>query len=289
MKLKMPNSDEQRWNGPFIVCILAIAITAVIAVSAIPGVASAVFSPAPNVDTSAVIDSLLKNHEEVAIAGKDRFLGRSPFFVPKRPPNKPRPRPVVREPERDPEPVRETTPPGPPSTYSGPKPTSLLGANVFFRTTDSWIEVGEEKNGVSVIKIKDPWTVTLGHKGGEYDVSLWGDREDSFFKERYDGSVRSSGIVENERDAATSRRSAPPTASRPDPARGGTPPSDFNSKIPIPDPIGKQKIASMTRREVSDSLKDVMAAMRRTDLDEATRKRLQEELDELRSKLRTAS
>ena len=45
----------------------------------------------------------------------------------------------------------------------------------------------------------------------------------------------------------------------------------------------------MTRREVSDALKDVMAAMRRTDLDEETRKRLDRELNELRSKLRTAS
>jgi predicted nucleotide-binding protein len=45
----------------------------------------------------------------------------------------------------------------------------------------------------------------------------------------------------------------------------------------------------MSRKESSDALKGVMAAMRRSDLDEETQKRLEHELEELRSRVRTAS
>lgn len=276
MKFKMPSPGDTRFNGPFIVCILAICVTAVMAIAAMPGVVSAFFSPPPETNTNTVLDELLENHEVFATVGRDRFVGRSPFFVPKRPPSRPRARPVVREPVSTPEPVEPSPPPGPPASYQGPKPTSLLGAAVFFRTSDEWILVGEEKNGVSVMDIKDPWTVVLGHKGGEYEVPLWGERKAEFFTTEYDGSVRSSGIVKQE---APERNSA----------RGGSQRSDYNKTIPIPDPISDEKIRSMSRTEASDGIKSVMAAIRRTDLDESTEKRLQHELEELRKRLRNAS
>lgn len=287
MKFKILNANESRWNGPFIICVIAVGITIVIAVSAIPGVASAIFSPSPNTKTASIIDDLLTEHETVAKVGRDRFIGRSPFFVPKRPPSRPRSRPVTSQPDREPEPPKDIPPQGPPSSYTGPKPTSLLGANVFFRTSDTWIEVGEEKNGVTVIQVKDPWTVTLGHKGGEYDVSLWGDRVDTFFTIKYDGSSRSNGIVK--RENMQSSQPSPPRSSTQDPARGGEPRSDYNQTIPIPGALSDQKIRSMSRKQVSDALKGIMAATRRTDLDEETQNRLQHELQELRSRLRTAS
>lgn len=280
MKSTTDVAQGHRWNGPLIVSVLAIVAAVVVALSAVPGVVSAVFSPWPDENTGRVLEELLVAHAETAANGQNRFLGRSPFFVPRRPPTRPAPAP----PPRPTDPIVDTEPAeapiaGPPSTYQGPKPTSLLGASVFFRSKEIWITVGKESGGVTVVAIKDPWTVTLGHSGGEYDVGLWGDRQSGFFSTPFDGTVRSSGFVS---------QSTPSAKGSLDPPKRPTPPEQDRSRAASnpSSPLSASDINRMSVREAADAMKGVMATLRNPATDVETQERLNGELDLLRARLR---
>ncbi len=96
------------------------------------------------------------------------------FFKPK-PPPKPRatppPKPAIvqrDEPKPPPTPVE----PSAPRTYQGPSIMFVLGDEVWFHG-GLRVSVGDEKDGVKVLASDAPWSVTLGHMGGEYTLDLF--------------------------------------------------------------------------------------------------------------------
>ena len=283
MKLKAAGKQKITWNGPLVVSAIALLAAVVITISTIPSIFSAAMSPLEGENADTVLDDLLLVHEVTAKTGYDRFLGRSPFFVPRRPPSRPIQAPPPRStPQETPPPVA-VTPPGPPATYQGPKPTSLLGQAVFFRSNEKWISVGSEDGGVSVISIKDPWTVVLGHSGGEYDVALWGDRKSEFFTVPYNGGARSNGFVSQPTDNAPLARSVPP------PPTQSSPPSEQSSTSALPDNIDQSTINGMSIREAADAMKSIHVLLRAENLGVERQEVLTDTLERLRARLRGGS
>ena len=172
--------SEVRMSGPLITSLLAVAIALGVLVIQVPGLFSAVATPSWENDAEDPIAVLAANHAEQAEINRRRFTGRSPFVVPSRPRSRPkapaaRPRetPTAAEPPKG--------PPPPPTTYSGPKPTGILGTLVLFGSAENVIALGDEKDGVKVLAIIDIWQVLLAHKGGEYEVDIIA-RESKFFE-----------------------------------------------------------------------------------------------------------
>lgn len=273
------------WNAPLIVSLVAIGAVALVAVSAVPGLISAAFTPTQDANTSAALEALLPEHEQLAAMSRDRFVGRSPFFVPSRPPERPRPRPKPKPREEAPAPVVETPKPvvGPPSTYQGPKPTSMLGSSVYFRDSSTWINVGAEENGVKVLGIVDAWTVSLGHRGGEYNVSIWGDREDEFFTSRYEGTLKSSGFVAG--SVPNAKPSRPSSSGRPLPPGKRT----RSASEMMPEPLTEEQVAAMDRGEARDAMEKLLRARQMPNLEAGDRLRVDRELQMLRKRLNPAS
>ena len=171
----------QRWSGPLVTSVLALAIAAAVLVAGVPTLIGAITSPSWDGQDEDIFASLEVAHHRQAKVSTQRFLGRSPFVVPSRPktrPAAPKPRPERPKPDPRPEPKPD---PGPPATYTGPKPTGVVGPVVFFGSNDQ-IRLGREKNGVRVLGILGPTEVSLGHKGGEYDVKFLDDDFSSIFK-----------------------------------------------------------------------------------------------------------
>lgn len=136
----------------------------------VPSLASAIFAASLNSqDHQDNLSAFLTNHEEDLDTYLDRFEGRSLFFKPL-PPPRPVPKRTI-----TPESVEPIGPSGPPSTYGGPKVIGVYGIVVWFKDNLK-IPVGEEKGGVKVLQINAPWTVKLGHAGGEYDVPIFSNR-----------------------------------------------------------------------------------------------------------------
>lgn len=284
-----PNTPKEtfEWTGPLLISTVAIVATIGVAVAAIPSVFSAATSPDGEEHSDAFLADLLVAHTETAQSDRNRFLGRSPFFVPRRPPTRPVTQPPAREPVPLDEPETTPQPPaGPPATYQGPKPTSLLGEAVFFRSKEAWIFVGDEESGISVLAIKDPWTVVLGYSGGEYDVGLWGDRNDDFFTVPYDGGVRSSGFVSQPR-LPSSSRSAHASRTTPPPPRRPAPPAAENGTPP--DQLDQSTINGMSIREAADSMKAIHVLLRGEDLEPERTEALTDTLERLRARLRGGS
>ena len=123
MKFPKGNPTGINWNASLIVSLLAIAAVVLVALSAVPGLVSAALTPGENTNTSEALDSLLPKHDELAATYRDRFVGRSPFFVPPRPPERPRPRPKPK-PREDPPPVEEA-----PKPVAGPLMAETMGAS----------------------------------------------------------------------------------------------------------------------------------------------------------------
>ena len=288
MKFNTGTSSAINWNASLIVSLVAIGAVALVALSAVPGLISAAFKPAEDSNTSAALEALLPKHDELASTYRDRFVGRSPFFVPPRPPERPRPRPKPKPPEQAPTPVKETPKPvaGPPSTYQGPKPTSLLGSSVYFRDSSTWIEVGSEVNGVKVLNVVDAWTVSLGHRGGEYDVSIWGEREDEFFTQKYEGTLKSSGFVAGGSTPPRGLKPSRPTSS----SRGTqTGKATKSASEMMPEPLDEEKVGSMNRQEAREAMEKLLRVRQMPSLEPGDRLRVDRELQMLRKRLNPAS
>ncbi|MEM7228107.1 MAG: hypothetical protein AAF432_04750 [Planctomycetota bacterium] len=145
-----------------------------------------------------VTSSVQHAHERMMTTYQQRIDGRSLFFDP---------HPLERvddvassTDERDDqqeleiiveEPVDTPLPlPGPPATYQGPTPQAIVADAVWFPETRAEIEgyvndplrirVGESHDGLEVVKIIDGQTVRLRHRGGEYDVPIFGRGHDVF-------------------------------------------------------------------------------------------------------------
>jgi hypothetical protein len=158
-------------NPPLIVSAAAIVLATVIALWHLPQVLGALITPTPGDDpTQARLQQYLVAHAEDLATYRDRFDGRSLFF---------KPQPPIRT-VSTPPPRREapkvTGPPKPPPvarTYGGPSVNFVLGDEVWFHDGER-VRVGEEgSNGVTVISADPPWSVRLGHLGGEYEIELF--------------------------------------------------------------------------------------------------------------------
>jgi hypothetical protein len=162
--------------------LLALLVGLLVLLVYVPGLIGAAVKPAARgEDPSDVVAQLMEDHDREFEQYRERFLGRSFFFTPPAPPRPaPPPRPVVKRdppPRVDPQPV-ETGPPPPPPDYTGPSVIMVIGNEVWFKPmladeNTMRVRVGEERNGLRVLEANPPWSVRLGHKGGEYDVSIF--------------------------------------------------------------------------------------------------------------------
>jgi hypothetical protein len=140
-----------------------------------------------NVDPATTLENSLKKHEQLAKVDRDRFDGRSAFFMPPAPVRnipKPAPPPKIEKPLPPPAPVIS-------AEYRGEKPKSVLGPIVYFENFQ--IKVGEENNGIKVLATNAPWSVKLGYEGGEYEVVLWTRSKEDFFTNKWP-TTRTPGI-----------------------------------------------------------------------------------------------
>jgi hypothetical protein len=112
-------------------------------------------------------------------AYRNRFIGRSIFFPP------PHRQPPVPPADSQPQKKIEVVQTGPPDHYTGPSPCAMLGNEVWFKPLPSShlplvLHIGEEKDGVKLLAANPPWSIKVGHQGGEYNVTLFNDRTEQF-------------------------------------------------------------------------------------------------------------
>ncbi len=166
------------WTPRLAATIMLVAITGALLLSGFFGVLRAVLTFGGDADPTATLQNSLQKHEQLAKVDRDRFDGRSAFFMPPAP---------VRNIPKPPPPKIEKPPPPPapviPTEYGGKKPIAILGPIVYFDNFQ--IKVGEQSNGIKVIATNAPWSVKLGHEGGEYDVPLWEKTKDSFLNGKW--------------------------------------------------------------------------------------------------------
>ncbi|HYD01770.1 MAG TPA: hypothetical protein VEB22_11135 [Phycisphaerales bacterium] len=122
----------------------------------IPIVTLAASPPPPAVEplSGAKVDARKREFGDRIASAADKVVKRSPFHPPVVPPD----------------PIPEVPP-----TYGGPSIVGVAGGAVYFNDSmgsTKRIGLGEIVDGVEVIKIDAPWSVTLGWKGGKYDVPM---------------------------------------------------------------------------------------------------------------------
>jgi hypothetical protein len=156
-------------NTPLVLSLAFIAVATISVLVQLPPLLEALITPRPGTDpTQARLSEYLTGHDEDLATYRGRFDGRSLFIKPQPPPrSRPAPPPPVNEGPDEP------PPPPPARNYEGPTVLFVLGDEVWFHDGLK-VRVGEEgPNGVSVISSDPPWTVRLGHRGGEHDIVLF--------------------------------------------------------------------------------------------------------------------
>ncbi|MSR33673.1 MAG: hypothetical protein EXS12_02560 [Phycisphaerales bacterium] len=174
------------WTPKLATTLALIVITGVLALRGLLSVILALFTFGGDADPAATLENSLKTHDQLAKIDRDRFDGRSAFFMPVAPVRiipKPPP-PKVEKPLPPPAPVI-------PLEYLGKKPIAILGPMVYFDNFQ--IKVGEESNGIKVIATNAPWNVKLGYEGGEYEVAIWEQKKEDFFSGKWPTS-KTQGI-----------------------------------------------------------------------------------------------
>lgn len=163
-------------NGPLGVSVIALVLGASVIAAGAATLLASVFSLSLGEDDPQKVLTLLDEaHNKKITEDRERFIGRSVFFKPPAPP--PVQREVVREIPR-PAPLPVQTAPPIPSNYTGPSISYAWADLVCFKPDKQndkqfTVRVGEEGNGVRVIAMNLPWSVKLGHAGGEYDVQIF--------------------------------------------------------------------------------------------------------------------
>jgi len=157
-------------NTPLVLSAVFIAVAAITVLAQLPALLDALVTPRPGADpTQARLSEYLAGHDEDRATYRGRFDGRS-LFVKPQPPRRERVAPPPPPPDDD---DKTPPPPPPPRTYEGPTIKFVLGDEVWFHDGVK-VRVGQEgSNGVSVIASDPPWTVRLGHRGGEHDIELF--------------------------------------------------------------------------------------------------------------------
>lgn len=221
-----------RLNGVAVVSALALGWAAVALVGELPSMLGATFAPTSSSVEQEPFRAALDDHQKLVEDSRKRFDGRSMFFAPPAP--RP-PRPKVPERVEPVTPPPPPPPPPPPATYTGPKPRGVLGEVVFFEN-ETRIKKGESSGGVTVLEIRSPYEVKLGHARGEYVVSVWGERNDRVFKTNPFPKTSIPGIVaaDGKMDGVDSRGGTPVGN-----ASGGlTPPGATPRATPAAAPAG---------------------------------------------------
>ncbi|MDE0888121.1 MAG: hypothetical protein OSA40_01545 [Phycisphaerales bacterium] len=286
--------SEVRMSGPLITSLLAVAIALGVLVIQVPGLFSAVATPSWENDAEDPIAVLAANHAEQAEINRRRFTGRSPFVVPSRPRSRPKaPAARTRETPTAAEPPKG--PPPPPTTYSGPKPTGILGTLVLFGSAENVIALGDEKDGVKVLAIIDIWQVLLAHKGGEYEVDIIA-RESKFFEnpspppsatqEIFASNSKIPMRVDAKPEAATEvddRTEEAPATEIPatEPSTADDAPPEYADPKTLPSSLSDDEIMAMSPSDATMAFNRATKALQRTDLDPRSRIRLQHEVEQL--------
>ena len=286
----MGSLSEIRWSGTLVTSVLAIAITGGVILAEIPGFLSALTTSSWTTPDTDPVAELAARHAEQAEINRRRFSGRSAFILPSRPKSRPKP-PPKREPERRVQPEAPKGPPPPPASYSGPRPTGILGTLVLFGSADDAVAIGEEKDGVKVLEIMSIWRVRLGHRGGEYEVDLLDRRSGMFDEPASPPSATRRFFEGNETASATGNAPSPPKApvteapraaetTDPDESPIDSPPT-YADPSTLPDAMTDEQIASLSPSDVVMARDRVRRALRREDIDPRSRIRLQHELEQL--------
>jgi len=176
-----------QWTPRLAVILALVVIAGVVTLSGMFSLLLALLTFGGNVDPATTLENSLKKHEQLAKVDRDRFDGRSAFFMPPAPVRnipKPAPPPKIEKPLPPPAPVIS-------AEYRGEKPKSVLGPIVYFESFQ--IKVGEENNGIKVLATNAPWSVKLGYEGGEYEVVLWTRSKEDFFTSKWP-TTRTPGI-----------------------------------------------------------------------------------------------
>jgi hypothetical protein len=286
--------SEIRWSGTLVTSVLAIAITGGVILAEIPGFVAALTTSSWTTPNTDPVAELAARHAEQAEINRRRFSGRSAFNLPSRPKSRPKP-PPKRTPVRATEPEAPKGPPLPPASYSGPRPTGILGSLVLFGSAADAVAIGEEKDGVKVLEIMSIWRVRLAHRGGEYEVDLLERKSGMFSEPAAPPSATRRFFEGNETTSASGNAASPPKspvtkAPRPAETTGPTePPVESPIESPptyadpstLPDAMSDDQIASLSPSDVVMARNRVRKALRREDLDPRSRIRLQHELEQL--------
>lgn len=308
-RFRMPSGI--RWSGPMVTAVVTIGIAVVVLLSQFPSILRAMVRPGAGEVEADLVESLLVRHTELSDLSVRRFEGRSAFFVP-RPPPPPRVEPPPPPPPPPPTaPPPPPPPPPPPAIYGGPKPRSLIGDIVFFEAGSGVerVRVGEQYGAIRVLGVSPPWTVRVAWSGGEYDVPLWGDRNDAVFRSNPFAASSSMPSLEGGSDlnprgggdggslAASGgpggAAAAPPPAPIETPADGGPAAGEageeeteeFATLDSLPPILSQEEIEGMSRDDVRAALSQVARARGRR-LDDQSRERLRQEFEWLLARLR---
>lgn len=257
-----------RWSGSLIVSALALGVVAYLGVEQCALLLSATLAPeaAP---AGQNLDRAIASHDELMEVSRRRFAGRSIFTAPSAPIRVAPPPPPPRDPPPPP------PPPAPiiPAEYTGQKPLGLLGNMVLFGD-GVMLAPGQQNAGVTVLEIKAPYSVRLGHAGGEYDVPIFTRADLSKLAEQvppraFPGISPATGI--------------------PAPGRGeATPEGRIEAGDgPQPGSITKEQVDQMDRRQAQQALTAVARA-KAAHPDEATKQKLDEETGWLVERIKAA-
>lgn len=203
--------------SPLGLSLLAILMILIVLAAELPALVSstgtAVFSSVPEKSTTA---DLLEQHKLVMKTDRDRFNGRSFFFMP---PSPPRPKPKIDKPKAaappppPPPPKVDLTPPKPtyPKNYTGPNLEAIVGPTAFFRPSSGKliiVNVGETEQDIEVLGTNPPKSIEVKYKGGgPYTVQLFQMEQDPEFLTKMadasaseDTSASEKNIVADTRD-----------------------------------------------------------------------------------------
>jgi hypothetical protein len=196
--------------SPLGLSLIAILMILIVLAAELPALVSstgtAIFSSVPEKDTTA---DLLEQHEQVMATDRDRFNGRSFFFMPPSPP-RPKPpkidKPKVALPPPLPPPKVDTTPPKPtyPKNYTGPSLEAIVGPTAFFRPSSGQlviVNVGETRDDIEVLGTNPPRDIEVKYKGGgPYKVQLFEMTEPEFLNQEIDPTSAEKDIVADSRN-----------------------------------------------------------------------------------------
>lgn len=311
-RFRMPSGI--RWSGPMIAAVVTVAIAAMVLLAQFPSILRAAVRPGAGEVEADLVEGLLARHTELSDLSVRRFEGRSAFFVPRPPPP---PRVDLPPPPPPPPPIAPPPPPPPPpppSIYGGPKPRSLIGDIVFFEAGSGVerVRVGEQFGAIRVLGVTPPWTVRVAWSGGEYDVPLWGERNDAVFRSNPFATSSSMPSLEGGSDlnpraggdggglaAAGGSETGGPTPPMPAPPSRAETPADGDATPgeadeaseeiapldSLPPILAQEQIEGMSRDEARAALSQVARARGRR-LDDQSRERLRQEFEWLLSRLR---